>query len=243
VRRFDELDSTNRYLIDEARGGAPEGVVVVADRQTAGRGRLDRTWDAPPGSGLLVSVLLRPNLLPTHVHSTTMVAAVAASDAVDEVAGFRPLLKWPNDIVVDDRKLGGLLAEAELEGDTVAAVVVGMGLNVNWDHPPPELADIAVAASEVAGRPVDRDALLEHFLDRLEEHYSALVEPGGWRGTLLNYRRLSSTLGREVRVELAGERFTGKAVEVTGEGHLLVDVGGGGVRRIPAGDVVHLRPT
>ena len=216
-------------------------MVAVADRQTAGRGRLDRTWEAPPGSALLVSVLLRPNLLPTHVHSTTMVGAVAASDACEEVAGFRPLLKWPNDVVVGDRKLGGILAEAELEGDKVAAVVVGMGLNVNWDRPPPGLEDIAIAASEVAGRPVDRDELLTHFLDRLEEHYSALVEPGGWRGTLLNYRRLSSTLGRQVRVELPGETFTGKAVEVTGEGHLLVEVGGGAVRRIPAGDVVHLR--
>ena len=87
--------------------------MAVADRQTAGRGRLDRTWEAPAGSSLLVSLLLRPKLLPTHVHSTTMAAAVAASDAFDEVAGFRPLLKWPNDIVVGDRKLGGLLAEAD----------------------------------------------------------------------------------------------------------------------------------
>ena len=156
--------------------------MAVADRQTAGRGRLDRTWEAPAGSALLLSVLLRPNLLPTHVHSTTMVAAVAASDACEEVAGFRPLLKWPNDIVVEDRKLGGLLAEAELRGDKVDAVVVGMGLNVNWDRPPADLADIAVAANEVAGRAVDRDVLLDTFLDRLEEHYSALAEPGGWRG-------------------------------------------------------------
>jgi BirA family biotin operon repressor/biotin-[acetyl-CoA-carboxylase] ligase len=177
-----------------------------------------------------------------------MAAAVAASDAFDEVAGFRPLLKWPNDIVVEvsgvvgERKLGGLLAEAELKGDAVDAVVVGVGLNVNWDRPPPGLEDIAVAASEVAGRPVDREALLSHFLDRFEEHYSALVEPGGWRGTLLNYRRLSSTLGRDVRVELGDETFTGRAVEVTGEGHLLVKTAGSGVRRVPAGDVVHLRP-
>src|SRR5438477_11611520 len=98
-----------------------------------------------------------------------MAAAVAASDACEEVAGFRPLLKWPNDIIVDDRKLVGLLAEAELRGDEVDAVVVGMGLNVNWDRPPPELADIAVAASEVAGRAVDREALLDTFLARLEE--------------------------------------------------------------------------
>ena len=215
--------------------------MAVADRQTAGRGRLNRTWEAPPGSALLVSVLLRPDLLPTHLHSTTMAAAVAASDACDEVAGFRPLLKWPNDVVVEGRKLAGLLAEAELSGDHVDAVVVGMGLNVNWDRPPPELAGTAIAASEVAGRPIDRDALLDRFLERLEEHYSALVEPGGWRGTLMNYRRLSATLGQRVRVELAGETFTGTAVEVTGEGHLLVEVGGE-VRRVPAGDVIHLRP-
>jgi BirA family biotin operon repressor/biotin-[acetyl-CoA-carboxylase] ligase len=216
--------------------------VAVADRQTAGRGRLDRTWEAPAGSSLLVSLLLRPKLLPTHVHSTTMAAAVAASDACEEVAGFRPLLKWPNDIVVGDRKLGGLLAEAELKGDAVDAVVVGMGLNVNWDRPPAGLEDIAVAASEAAGHPVDREALLDHFLDRFEEHYSALVEPGGWRGTLLNYRRLSSTLGRDVRVELGDEAFTGRAVEVTAEGHLLVRTAGSEVRRVPAGDVVHLHP-
>lgn len=192
-------------------------------------------------------MLLRPDLLPTHVHSTTMAAAVAACDACDEVAGFRPQLKWPNDIVISndrvvgDRKLAGLLAEAELKGDSVDAVVVGMGFNVNWDKPPPGLEEIAVAASEVAGRPVDREALLEHFLDRLEEHYSALVEPGGWRGTLLNYRRSSSTLGKDVRVELAGETFTGRAMEVTGEGHLLVKTPTGEVRRVPAGDVIHLR--
>jgi BirA family biotin operon repressor/biotin-[acetyl-CoA-carboxylase] ligase len=220
----------------------------VADRQTAGRGRLDRTWEAPPGSALLVSALLRPNLLPTHVHSTTMAAAVAACDACEEVAGFRPELKWPNDIVVWDssvggeKKLAGLLAEAELKGDDVDAVVVGMGLNVNWDTPPPGLEDIAIAASQVAGHAVDREALLQHFLDRFAEHYSALVEPGGWRGTLLNYRRSSSTLGKDVRVELPDETFTGKAVEVTGEGHLLVKTAIGDVRRVSAGDVVHLRP-
>ena len=214
----------------------------MADRQTAGRGRLDRSWEAPAGSALLVSVLLRPDLLPTHVHSTTMAAAVAACDACEEVAGFRPELKWPNDIVVGDRKLAGLLAEAELKGDAVDAVVVGMGLNVNWDKPPPGLEDIAIAASEVAGHPVDREALLQHFLDRFAEHYSALVEPGGWRGTLLNYRRSSSTLGKDVRVELADGAFTGRAVEVTGEGHLLVRIPTGDVRRVPAGDVVHIRP-
>src|SRR5205814_1213470 len=128
-RRADERDALGPDGAGEVGGLGEEpvagvdGVGAVADRQTAGRGRLDRTWDAPTGSSLLVSVLLRPDLLPTHVHSTTMAAAVAASDACEEVAGFRPQLKWPNDIVVGDRKLGGLLAEAELKGETVDAVV------------------------------------------------------------------------------------------------------------------------
>jgi len=216
--------------------------VAVAERQTAGRGRLGRTWEAPPGSSLLVSVLLRPSMSPAHVHTTTMVAGIAASDACEEIAGFRPLLKWPNDIVVGDRKLGGILAEAEIEHDVVDAVIVGMGLNVNWDRPPPALSEVAVSAGEAAGRPVDGDALLTRFLARLGEHYGALVEPGGWRGALDNYRRLCSTLGRQVRVELAHETLTGRAVEISPEGHLQVQVPGRGVQRVVAGDVVHLRP-
>src|SRR5947208_2273673 len=150
VRRFAELDSTNRWLLDEARAGAAEGLVVVADHQTAGRGRLGRTWVAPPGSSLLVSVLFRPRSLETG-HLLTTAVAVAACDACEGVAGVAPDLKWPNDLLVGDRKLGGVLAEAE-----GAAIVVGLGLNVNW---PAGAPDTAVALSHVAGRDVDRARL------------------------------------------------------------------------------------
>ena len=244
VRWHDSIDSTNREALDLARRGAPEGTVVAADHQSAGRGRLDRTWTAPPGSSLLVSVLLRPRLAPEHLHMVTAVTGIAASDACAEIAGFRPKLKWPNDLVHDDRKLAGILAEAVSEGGRVSALVVGMGLNVNWPPDlPDELAATAVAANHVAGRDIDRAALLARFLERLDEHYGALCEPGGWRGALLNYRRLCATLGRNVRAELPGdETVVGKAVEVTADGRLMIEVDGGGMRRVAAGDVVHLRP-
>src|SRR5262249_52166016 len=126
IRWFSSIDSTNRYLLAEALGPdpAPEGVVAVADDQTAGRGRHGRTWSAAPGAALLVSVLLRPRLPPERMHLVTLAAAVAATEAVRAIGGFTTLIKWPNDLVVDDQKLAGILAEANSTG----AVVVGMGL-------------------------------------------------------------------------------------------------------------------
>lgn len=243
VRWHASIDSTNRALLDEARKGAPEGLVFVADHQTAGRGRLDRTWEAPAGSSLLVSVLLRPQVALDEAHLTTAVVAIAASEACAEVAGFRPLLKWPNDLVVDDRKLAGILAEAVVAGSRLDAMVVGMGLNVNWPSPLPEsLAATATACNQVAGREIDRPALLVRFLQRLDEHYGALCEPGGWRGVLVNERRLSATLGRDVRVELpSGGELVGRAVEITRDGNLMVETAGGGMTRVSVGDIVHLR--
>ncbi len=156
IHHFAELDSTNRYLLEEGRRGATEGLVAVADVQTAGRGRLDRRWEAPPGSSLLVSVLLRSAPEPGRA---VMAAGVALARAVGDVATVVTGLKWPNDLVVGDRKLAGILAERE--GD---ALVVGAGCNVNWNSFPPELAATATACNLEAGREVDRDALLRAYL-------------------------------------------------------------------------------
>src|SRR4051794_23009041 len=134
VRWLDEVDSTNRVLLDEARGGADEGAVVVADHQTAGRGRLGRTWVAPPESGLLLSVLLRPTFGVELAHLATAAVGLAAADACRDVAGVVAGLKWPNDLVAvapdgQERKLAGVLAEADLRGGVLAAIVVGIGIN------------------------------------------------------------------------------------------------------------------
>ena len=217
--------------------------MVVADHQTAGRGRLGRTWSAPPGSSLLMSVLLRPSLDVGRLHLATAVVALAASDALEEIAGFRPDLKWPNDLLVGDRKVAGVLAEADLGtgGGTGGgagrglAVVVGIGINVNWPAElPDELADIATAANLVTGADVDRWDLLTDMLAHLGERY------GDWTRVASDYRRSCATIGRIVRVELADETFTGTAADVTDDGHLLVDIGMC-VRTVSAGDVLHLR--
>ena len=210
--------------------------MVVADHQAAGRGRLGRTWEAPPGSSLLLTVLLRPALDATRLHLVTMAVALAAADACRDAAGFSPQLKWPNDLVVEDRKLAGILAEASFEGSVVRWVVVGVGVNVNWPADlPAELADIAVAANHVAGRSVDRELLLVELLKRLDVRYAALGS------VVTDYRAQCATIGRDVRVELPGEVVMGHAVDVDDDGHLLVDTGRT-VRTVAAGDVIHVRP-
>ncbi|MFN2506053.1 MAG: biotin--[acetyl-CoA-carboxylase] ligase [Acidimicrobiales bacterium] len=237
VRWCEEVESTNVTVAELARAGAPEGVVVVADHQTGGKGRQGRRWQAPAGSSLLLSVLLRPRLPQAQVPATTLSMALAASDACEQVTGIRPLVKWPNDLVVDDRKLGGILGESIVEGGQMA-VVVGIGLNVNWATSPPAPG---VALDELVGSSVDRNALLVALLRHLERRYQALGEPDGPATLLSDYRARSATLGRRVRVELWAGAVEGEAVDVTAEGHLVVDEGGR-TRVIASGDVIHLRP-
>jgi BirA family transcriptional regulator, biotin operon repressor / biotin---[acetyl-CoA-carboxylase] ligase len=231
VRWVDETDSTNSRLLDEARAGAPEGVVLVADHQTAGRGRLGRRWEAPPGSSLLVSVLLRPDVLLRQAHLVTMAAGLAASDACEAVTGVRPGLKWPNDLVVDDAKLAGLLAESVVEGDALRAVVVGMGLNITAAP-----AEGATALALHTGDPVERRPLLDAWLARLDARLDDLD------GVLADYRPRCATLGRDVRVVLPDGELEGRAVDVTDAGHLVLDTATGRVD-VAVGDVVHVRPS
>jgi BirA family biotin operon repressor/biotin-[acetyl-CoA-carboxylase] ligase len=205
-----------------------EGVVAVADHQTAGRGRLGRTWEAPAGASLLLSVLLRPALEPGRLHLVTAAVALAAAEACEQVAGVRPDLKWPNDLLVDDRKLAGVLAEADLP-----AVVVGIGINVNWGAT--DVPNGGVALDQCAGRPVERGAVLDGLLVALESRVT------DWDAVGTEYRQRCATVGRLVRIDLGDETFTGTVADVSDEGHLLVDVGMC-IRTVTAGDVVHLRP-
>ena len=235
LRRFDEIDSTNRYALDAARAGTAAGLVVVADHQQAGRGRRGRAWTAPPGSSLLVSVLLRPRLAADQVHVVTMAAALALVDAVRLAAGVDADLKWPNDLLVDERKLAGLLAEADITGGVVRAVVIGVGCNVTWGGFPSELEDIATACDREAGRPVERTALLDAFLARLGARIETLDRVPG------DYRSRLATIGRRVRVELTDRTLEGVATGVDDHGRLVVQPGTGPSVTVAAGDVVHLR--
>ncbi len=250
VRRFAELDSTNRYALDEARAGAPEGLVVMADHQTAGRGRLGRRWEAPAGANLLVSVLLRPTLAPERLQLCTLAMALAARSACAGATGFEPEIKWPNDLMAAERKLAGILAEVVADGPAGPdrAVVVGIGVNVGW--PPPDTEQAAFAAPEglgnatslwrESGKRVGPRELLDLLLADLDDRLGDLAAGGGDKRLMADYRRACTTLGRDVTVSLPGETVTGSVLDVTDEGHLLVDLGLS-IRTITAGDVVHVR--
>lgn len=243
VRWLDATGSTNADLLALASAGGAAGIVLVADHQDAGRGRLGRSWQAPPESSLLVSVLVRPP--PAVADVVTMAAALAMAEAVESTSGVRARLKWPNDLVVavggTDRKLAGVLAETD-----GAAVVVGIGVNVAW---PPELpADLAAtmtALDRLAAAAVDRADLLVAYLQALEVGYGQLLGDGGRRSLLAAWTARSATLGRGVRVELgpAVADVVGTAVAVTEAGHLVVETAAGTRRTFAAGDIVHLRPT
>jgi BirA family biotin operon repressor/biotin-[acetyl-CoA-carboxylase] ligase len=236
IRRFDDIDSTNRYVLDAARAGAAAGLVVVADHQRSGRGRRGRVWTAPAGSSLLLSVLLRPTVAAEAVHVVTMAAALALADAVGAVAGVDADLKWPNDLIVDERKLAGLLAEADVTGSgAVRGVVIGIGCNVTWAGFPAELDDTATACDREAGHPVDRARLLDTFLAELASRIDALA------AVPADYRARLATLGRAVRVELAGRTLEGVATDVDELGRLVVRPAAGPPVVVAAGDVVHLR--
>jgi BirA family transcriptional regulator, biotin operon repressor / biotin---[acetyl-CoA-carboxylase] ligase len=241
------LPSTMARAAELAAGGAAEGATVLADRQTKGRGRLGRGWVAPPGSSLLLSVVLRPPLPREAVWLTVAAAGVALAAAVEAVAaGPGPLvgLKWPNDLELGGRKAAGLLAEAHLEGQRLSWVVLGMGVNVTQrrEDLPPELADRATSVALALGTPVDRAALLAAWAERFVDGYRQLAagEPGP---VLAAYRRRLVTLGRRVRAERVGAGpVVGTAVDLTATGGLVVQTDAGARVDVLAADVHHLRP-
>jgi len=242
VEDLDEVDSTNTTLANQAALGAPAGSVVLAAHQLAGRGRLDRRWEAPRGTELLCSVLLRPILPPDALQLATVAVAVAARQALQERTGRAPELKWPNDLLYDGRKVGGILAEAHLDAPGGAAgsgaVVVGLSLNCSFEGPEGVSATSIEAATGVALAP---RVLLDAILDVLQPWAEALDTEAGRAALLEHYTAVLSTLGQQVRVELTNQQFEGLATSVGPNGELVVEAGGV-ARSILSGDVVHLRP-
>lgn len=264
LRHVTETGSTNADLADSLRSGSPGSgvadgwaervVVLVADHQTAGRGRLQRKWDAPPGSSVLMSIGMplsmaggsRVTLLPICV-------SLSVADAVAEMGIGGVDLKWPNDIVHVDppdpatpsphgyRKFGGVLSELVQGPDGRDHVVIGLGLNVNWGRIPDELADVAMSLDELADGPVDRWELITRILGRMEDRWLPALRSDALGQLLDAYRQRCVTIGSTVRVDLVDRELTGRAVDVTATGALVVDVDG--VEHVvTTGDVIHLRP-
>jgi biotin-[acetyl-CoA-carboxylase] ligase BirA-like protein len=238
-----EIGSTNAELLaraarDPEDGGAPEGAVLVAEHQVSGRGRLDRVWTSPPRAGLTVSFLLRPDVPAARRGWLPLLTGVALAEAVAEVTGVLPSLKWPNDLLAGDgRKLAGILAES-----SGTAVVVGVGLNVSTTAE--ELPDTGTSLARVLGAPVDRGPLLLAFLRAVERRYvawtAALGDPVA-SGLAQDYLAWSSTVGTEVAVSLPdGSTLEGTAQAVDWDGRLVVATPSGTVE-LASGDVRHLR--
>ncbi len=238
VRFFPSVGSTNDLLKNEARAGAAEGLVFVTDEQVTGRGRRGRHWTAPAGTSLLTSILLRPTWLPApDAFLLTILAAVAAAEAVEAVSGLTVDLKWPNDLQIGGRKLSGVLVETELDADALHWAVIGCGINCNWNpRSLPELAAIATSVQAEVGHPIDRRALLRTLLERLDARYNALRL--GARAALFDaWRARLRMLGQPVQADTPHGTLVGVANDVTHDGALVIHTEDGQRHIVTAGDV------
>jgi BirA family biotin operon repressor/biotin-[acetyl-CoA-carboxylase] ligase len=240
----DSVGSTNELAKQLARVGAPEGLLVIADEQTAGKGRLGRAWSTPRGAALAMSLLLRPDLPPYHAPRITLAAAVAVCEAVREVTGLPAGIKWPNDLQINGRKFCGILTEMEAEIDRVAFVVLGIGLNVHQkdEEMDPAFRESATSLAMEGARSLRRAALVQAILARFEFIYQDVVD-GRFDRVLDRWRALSVTLGAAVRaLSVNGEvQVEGVAEAVDEEGALLIRDAAGHLHRVASGEV-SIRP-
>jgi BirA family biotin operon repressor/biotin-[acetyl-CoA-carboxylase] ligase len=242
VHFYPEVDSTNVTAMELAQQDAPEGTVVLADKQLHGRGRGDRSWHSPAGVGIYCSIVLRPELSPAKTMLLTLMTAVAIAKAVARETNLSPRIKWPNDILIHDKKVVGILLESKVGGSGVEHAIIGFGINVN--HTPADLSqELWSTASSLLielGEQVDRRKLIIKILAEVESTYERLQQ-GDVAIILEEWRHFSATLGRHVRILQQGEVREGIAVDVTEEGALLVRVEQNSLITVHAGDLEHLR--
>jgi BirA family biotin operon repressor/biotin-[acetyl-CoA-carboxylase] ligase len=228
--------STNADLAKAAKHGAPEGTVLIAEEQSSGHGRLDRRWVSPARAGLTMSFVLRPTVPREQWATLTLLTAVALEESLKAVCGVNAKLKWPNDVLIDGRKVCGILAQVE-DG----AVIVGTGLNVSTTEeelPVPEATSLALAEAST----LDRGTIAAAFLSHVAAVYTTWNERGP-ASVIERWRRNSATLGRHVAVSFPnGRKVSGRAVGIDNDGCLQVALDDGVVETIAAGDIVHLRP-
>lgn len=240
VVRFDSLPSTNLEAAERATEGAPEGLCVVAAEQTSGRGRLGRQWLSPKGAGLYFSIVLRPRFAQSSWPLLTLMSAVAVHDALLQSCNLQTDIKWPNDIVVGDKKLCGILAET-FNAATDDSVVIGIGINLTEHSFPPELHAVATSVEGLLGRPVDYDVVLQSLVKNLSAQYGMLQTNDGSL-TEKWCARSSYCSGKRIRVADGREVFEGTTRGLETDGGLIVELDNGEQRVIRAADISSVRP-
>jgi len=233
-----EVDSTNKWARELATYGADEGTVTTAETQTKGRGRLNREWVSPTG-GLWFSIILRPNVSPTEAVRLTFVAGLAVTKVLREMFDLRAETKWPNDVLANGRKICGVLAEMNTTGETVNFVVVGVGVNVNFDVEnvfPKQLKRVATSLEKELGRKVELENLFRALLERLENLYELFVEEG-FNPILEQWKNYAGFLGCKVEVSSPTGKMSGSALDIDDEGALVLRLEDGTVKRVFVGDV------
>jgi BirA family biotin operon repressor/biotin-[acetyl-CoA-carboxylase] ligase len=237
IRVFNETTSTNDIAEKLARDGVREGVVIFAESQTKGRGRMGRRWVSPSGKGLWFSVLVRPPMPPQAATQLTVIAATATARAIREQTRLVPQIKWPNDILLDGKKVVGVLTELAAELDRVRHVTLGIGVDVNVTEFPAELRDIATSLAIAAGRQIDRAELAAAILRELDRDY-ARVCAGEFASIAEEWEQQCVTLGRRVRIHNGAHTVSGRAESLDADGALLLRTDHGHLERIIGGDVV-----
>src|SRR5438132_7986523 len=241
ILRFESIDSTNLEAMRQARAGAPEGLCVIAREQMAGRVRLDRTWHSPKDAGLYFGIVLRPKAPMNLWPLLPLMAALAVSDALMKSCGLRADIKWPNDILANDRKLCGILAET-IETANGPAAVIGIGINLTKEAVPEELRSAATSLEEMTSQKIDREKVLSELMKAIAERYQVLQSEGGTEHTIREWCANSSyAFDRQVRVTLHDDSFVGVTRGLDNDGALRVELSDGRIKQVRAGDVTALR--
>ncbi|HIE31988.1 MAG TPA: biotin--[acetyl-CoA-carboxylase] ligase [Methanosarcinales archaeon] len=235
---FDEIKSTS-VKAKELAADNPDGTVIIAEKQLEGRGRMGRGWYSPPG-GIWFSMILKPKIPPDHVHRLTLVAGVAVAEVINEL-GLRAEIKWPNDILINEKKVCGILTEMEAELDVVNYVIVGIGIDANIDLNmlPPITMLQTTSLREELGEDVDRIVLIRNILESFERHYTAFVK-GDFDSILKSWREHSTTIGRRVRIVTRFRAIEGEAVGIDHDGELIVELDDGTVEKEITGTCYHI---
>lgn len=232
---YESVGSTNDEAYSVAEKGAPEGTVVISESQTRGKGRMGRKWESPTGGGVYMSVVLRPDVPIDQVPTITLVAALSVVNAIKKVSGITAGIKWPNDIMYNDKKLCGILTEIKAQPDKVDFLIVGIGINVNSKIK--DLPDVATSIKEGTGKAVDRVLLVKSILSELENDYE-IFQKKGFGALRDECKKFSLVLNKSVKITVHHKVTTGTAVDIDEKGALIVEDDRGKAQRVFSGDVV-----